>query len=303
MNPQNGYRALRETAGLIDVSTRGKIEVSGADRAEFLHNILTQEIKSLQPGQSTYAALLTAQAKILADMNVFIFEDRILLGTEPGVEKKLLPALEHFIITEDVVLKDVTAESGHLAVEGPHAESFVSGLPGAFVVDRGFTGRKAFGFPVLKNQLENLKREILGRGAAETGAQELEAARVEWGWLRYGIDMDENTPLPETGLDDVCVSETKGCYPGQEVVARTKTYKGLLRKMVRVLVAGKEIPKSGDKILRDGKEIGRVTSACLLPSGKAAGLGYVAKGFFENPGEVILACGEKKIGAKTSPLL
>ncbi len=302
MSFESEYRALRETAGLIDLSSRGKIEVTGPDRVEVLQNILTQDVAPLKPGQSAYAALLTATAKVLADMNVFVFQDRAVLDTEPGVEKKLPALLEKFIIMEDASVKDATAGTTHLALEGPAAEKIAADLPGGFPMMRGFTGKPAFGFIVSKDEKEKIKSKILKRGAVEIGQEAFEAARIENGWLRYDVDMDESTPLPETGLDAVAASGTKGCYPGQEVVARTETYKGLLRKMVRLKFREGNV-KAGDKIFSGEKEIGRITSACRLPSGRGRGLGYIAKGYFENPGEVTLAFEGKHLPAKSSALL
>ncbi len=280
---EHQYHSLKHIAGLLDLSGRGKIEVAGKDRVEFLNNILTQDIKSLKPGQCAYSALLTATGKVIADMNVFVFEDNITLDTEPSVEKKLFQSLEKFLITEDVMLRDITSETMHLAIEGPKAAMFITniGVP-VFTMPRGMTGKIAFHILAARGEGEILKAELQKRGAELISAEVQETARIEAGWLRYGVDMDENVTLSETGLDDIAASETKGCYPGQEVVARTKTYKGLQRKMVRVRLTGNELPKTGEKILSaEGKEIERITSACFSPEdGKTIALGYASKGNF-----------------------
>ncbi len=293
------YTALKKSAGLLDLSARGKIEVSGSDRVSFLHNILTQDIKNLQPGQSTYAALLSAPGKVLADMNVFVFENQLVLDTEPGLEKKLLPLLDKFLITEDAVLKDITAETAHLAVEGPKAVIPADLKFPFFSMLRGMTGPKAFHSIMPKSEARAVKEALICAGAVNAGPEALEIARIEWGWLRYGIDMDETVSLSETGLDEISASETKGCYPGQEVVARTKTYKGLQKKMVRLILNGKNLPKNGEEILSaEEKNIGRITSACYSEeTGKNIALGYVAKGFFEKDGGEVFA-GIKSEGSK-----
>lgn len=283
MTAEPGYKALKETAGLLNLTGRGKIEVSGNDRVQFLHNILTQDIKNLKPGQSAYAALLSAPGKILADMNVFVFENNLVLDTEPGIEKKLLELLDKFLITEDVTLKDVTAQTAHLALEGPQA--------------RPFTGKECFSFPMMRGMTGKTAFHCLSPDAArkpdavQVNMEILETARIEWGWLRYGIDMDESVSLPETGLDALAASETKGCYPGQEVVARTNTYKGWQKKLVRLILEGKALPKSGERILSaEGKDIGWITSACFSPQrGKNIALAYAAKGFFEAEGSEVFA--------------
>ena len=230
--------------------SRGKIEVTGTDRVSFLHNILTNDIKNLKPGESCPAALLSAPAKVLALMKVRKLEDKIMLETDPDFEEKLPGLLEKLIITEDV-------------------------------------------------RLEILK-------GADAVPVEAEITRIERGILRYGVDVTEEVSLPETGLDDTYASETKGCYPGQEVVARTKTYKGLQRKMTGLFLppsgTRNDLPQNGDKIYSGEKEIGWITSACVSPKFGGIALGYAAKGFFEKPCEVEIKTASGLLKAKTCPL-
>lgn len=273
------YRAAREGAAWIDLSSRGKIEVTGADRVLFLHNILTNDIKNLKMDGFCPAALLSSTAKVLALMTVWKFEDKILLDTEPGLEEKLIPLLEKFIITEDVQLRKTNAEYGHVQITGPKAENRHKIVP-------------------LKEKAALIER-ILGTGAVRISPETAEILRIEEGTLRYGVDVTEEVSLPETGLDDTYASETKGCYPGQEVVARTKTYKGLQRKIVGLV--GDDM-KAGNKIYSGEKEIGRITSACVSPAFGGIALGYVTKGFFDNPCEVEIKTGAKSFKAKTAAL-
>src|SRR3989338_4374070 len=117
------YRAARENAALIDLSARGKIEVTGTDRVSFLHNILSQDIKTIPTGGGRPAALVSAPAKLLALMNVWKLEDKILLDTDPGFEEKLLSLLEKIIITEEVALRKATHEYAHFQIKGPKTEA------------------------------------------------------------------------------------------------------------------------------------------------------------------------------------
>lgn len=259
------YQSLRETAGLLDLSGRGKLEVSGQDRVSFLHNILTQDIEAVKTGGTAYAALLSATGKILADMNVFAFEDSLVLDAEAGLEKKLAGLLDKFLITEDVSFRDITADSLHLAIEGPKASLFTKELRmPVFEMARGMTGKKSFHILAAKRDGEILKNELQKRGAELAGPETVETARVEWGWLRYGIDIGEDVSLPETGLEDFAASETKGCYPGQEVVARTKTYKGWKRKFTGLLLPAENVP--GTIVYSGDKEAGKITSSCFSPA-------------------------------------
>ena len=266
---------------------KGKIKVTGADRVEFLHNILTNDIKILKPGDSCLAALLSPTAKVLALVDVLMLEDSILLATEPGFEKKTIELLEKFVITEDVKFQC-------------HPRTILSGDLSATESSDGSAAKYGG-----DSRLKTCGNDTLG-----------EVERIEKGILRYGIDVTEEVTLPETGLEEIAASETKGCYPGQEVVARTKTYGGLQRKMAGIVIEEQKIgdsprkggqspifPSGGDGIFAGGKEIGRVTSACYSPRlKKAIALGYVRKGFFEKPSEVEIQTKAGQIKAVTTKL-
>ena len=172
---------------------------------------------------------------------------------------------------------------------------------------------------------EDVEIKILEEKPAPPALESGEIQRIENGVLRYGVDVTEEVSLPETGLEDAFASETKGCYPGQEVVARTKTYKGLQRKITGlVILSGWSARQSSDgsafgekdlarffgqwpqndafaknKIYSKGKEIGWVTSACVSPAFGGIALGYVTKGFFEKTAEVEIKTAAGTISAKT----
>src|SRR5580698_1935221 len=114
-----GYKALRETAAYLDLSTRGKIFASGEDRARLLHAMTTNQIQKLEPGQGCYAFFLNAQGRILADANIFVLPDRILLDVEPEARERVYQHLDKFIIADDVTLEDASDALGVLAIEGP----------------------------------------------------------------------------------------------------------------------------------------------------------------------------------------
>ena len=318
---------------LFDLSLRGKIRVTGSDRTEFLHRMLTKDIKSLAAGRNTYAAFLTAAGKVLADMHVFVFAESILLDVEPGLEKKLIPLLEKYIITDDVKLTDETGRMGHFCLVGPEAERIagvilspcIGEIPDARAKDltrreilhfaQDDTEQKTFATTLLipVERGEEFTKKILevGKtfGLKPAGRETYEILRIEAGILRYGQDISEDVTLSETGLDAIAADENKGCYPGQEVVARTKTYGGLQRKMTGLEFEEGPLPASGDKIYAEetggkrGLEIGWVTSACFSPSlAKGIGLGYVRKGFFEKPARVLIQSKQGPAGARTTSL-
>ena len=313
---------VRKDVGFLDFSFRGKIEVTGKDRVSFLHNLLTNDIKNLGLGDGCYAALLNAQGRVLADMNVYVFANAILLETEGGLEKKLLQHLEKLHVNEEVEFKDVTFDWVLLSLQGPKAGALVSALiPGPTIIVKEFhntnltildtpitvicrsiTGESGFHFLVPREKAEPFAKRILevGRvyGIKPVGSNAFEILRIEAGIPRYGIDMDENTLLPETGLETTAVSETKGCYPGQEVVARIKTYGGLNRRLSGLIFEKEGLPRPGDKILKGKEEIGQVTSAChSFTLKKGIALAYIKKGHFDKNDEVSINSSSRPITA------
>ena len=315
--------AVRKGVGILDLSYRAKIEVTGKDRVAFLHNLLTNDIKNLGLGSGCHATLLNAQGRILADMNVYAFANSILLEMEGGLEKKVLGCLEKLHVTEEVCLREVTEEWILLSLQGPRSEALVGALihgpvmvteefqhtnfqileiP-ATLIRRSVTGEKGFHFLIPKEKGEPIVKRILevGKlyGIRPVGSGAYEILRIEAGIPRYGIDMDETAVLPETGLEPFTVNETKGCYPGQEVVARIKTYGGLHRRLSGLVFDKKSLPRTNDKVSKGHEEIGFVTSACHSPTlGKGIALAYLKKGYFDSGGEVTIASTPQTIPAK-----
>ena len=321
------YTAVRKGVGLMDLSYRGKIEVTGKDRAAFLHNVLTNDIKSLLLGSGCYAALLSAAGKILLDMNVFVFANSILLDVEMDFEKKAAEVLGKLIIREDVKLRDATGECAHIALEGPRSEALAQALfAGPFpeltehhhanfpmgeadvtIVRQSRTGEKGYHLLIpAAGAAEVADRAlVVGKlyGLRPVGFGTSEILRIEAGVLRYGVDMDESVTLSEAGLDAVAASETKGCYPGQEVVARIKTYGGLNRKIAGVTFPKTALPKAGDKIYSEGKEVGQITSACMSPTlDQGIAIGVLTKGFFGESKKVKIKSQGREIEADTTAL-
>ncbi len=299
--PQEEYRALRESAGLLDLSARGKIAVVGSDRVRWLHGMVTNDIKGLRPGQGTYCFVLTAQGRIVADLQVLLQADRVLLDCEPFLTQKILPALEHYIIMDQVELSDLTASLGTLGVEGPRAAQVLRAalncedLPQNCLehiaadelliwrVDRGFW----IAAPVA--ELRALWERLEAAGARPVGFQALDTTRIEAGLPRYGVDIEETTLPQETGQMRA-IHFNKGCYIGQEIVERIRS-RGHVNRMLMGLKSEGNL-KPGAAVEADGKEIGRVTSAARSPSlGCSIALAYLRREFAE-PGRQVLVGGQ-----------
>jgi len=299
------HAALREAAGVFDLSFRSRLCLLGADRQKFLNGQVTNNVKDLKVGDGCYAALVNAKGRVQSDLNIYILADEILLDFEPGYSPAVAHRLEQYIIADDVQVTDVAPHYGLLSVQGPKAGDVVRQLdPGLALTT------KPMSFVSLKDAtlgeiyLMNLPRPgtsgldmfvpvaALGavaekliaaaksvRGCA-CGWQSMEMARIEAGIPRFGVDMDETNLAPETGFETRAISYTKGCYIGQEVIARIRTY-GQVAKSLRGLRLADSIqamPQKGDKLYRDGREVGYVTSAVASPAFKCnIALGYVRR--------------------------
>ena len=321
------YKAAHHAAILLDRSHHGKIFVRGADHIEVMQNILSQDIAALKSGQSCLAALLSAPGVVLRLMEVYRREGELLMIVEPGLALGTIEMLQRYVITEDVRFEDASHEFVWLALRGPKSNQILSAVisspqgekspkSGDFsatprndrleVFATAWPQDKGINFLIKNEGAEERVQKILAKGKAAglkpAGYDAAEILRVEAGIPREGADISGEIRLPETGLDDLAASETKGCYPGQEVVARTKTYGGPAKKLVRLEFDGENAPAPGDKIMKDGKEIGWVTSAVFLPGEKGSALGYCGKGFFEKPEEVLIKSTAGEIAAGTLPV-
>lgn len=324
------HRALTESAGVLDLSFRSRICLTGADRVRFLHGQVTNDIKGLRVGRGCYAALITAKGKMTSDLDVFCLADELLLDFEPGLTATVSERLEKYVIADDVQMVDVAPNYGLLAVEGPKAyevarmAGVASALPEdgfsfvaielgeagiLYVANNPRLGSKGFDLfapnafmPQLAEKLVDAVNKVGGRIC---GMNAFEIARIEAGIPRFGIDMDEtNLPL-EAGLENNGISFTKGCYIGQEVISRIRTY-GQVAKALRVLRlggAGDCLPQKGDKIFKDAKDAGYVTSAVASPkSGAKVALGYVRKEVNQIGTDLVVQAADGNIPATISGL-
>jgi len=308
------YAALHETAGVLDFSFRSRLCLTGADRSSFLHGQVTNDVKGLRVGEGCYAALITAKGKMESDLNIFCLADELLLDFEPGLTAKISERLEKYIIADDVQAVDISPHYGLLSVQGPKADAVASGLgvsvpekPLSYVkvadptlgdiylMNQPRLGTKGYDLFVPVNALGAVTDKLIAAakssGGRACGWQAFETARIEAGLPRFGADMDEtNIPL-EAGLEARAISFTKGCYIGQEVISRIRTY-GQVAKALRGLRLDdglKNLPSRGDKLFHGEKESGYVTSAAASPKLRAnIALGYVRKEANELGTELIL---------------
>ena len=289
-----GYEALRHGAAWIDLSARGRIVVRGRDRARLLHAITSNEIKKMTPGAGCYAFLLSPQGRIQADLNLFCFEDRFLIDTEPEVRENVYRHIKRYIIADQVELEDVGQQTGAIGLEGPGAAAVLASLPapipgadyshlawdlagnsaGATIASVTTTGQPGFRIFCAAENVADTIRRLESAGAKPAAGEEVRLVRIENGKPRYGEDIRETSLVQETQQMHG-VSFTKGCYLGQEIVERVRAQGHVNKKLMRVELDGSEPLPAGAKTMVDGAEA-EITSSVISPaSGRVVALAYV----------------------------
>jgi len=316
------HAALRTSAAMIDLGFRSRLCLTGSDRARFLHGQVTNEVSALRPGEGCYAALITAKGRMQSDLNIYCLQEELLLDFEPGLTAAVSERLEKYIIADDVQIVDMAPHYGLLSVQGPRAGAIVTGLglmaeqpvkPFNFVkitettwgelylMNHSRVGTSGFDLFIPTAALGAIAEKLLvtakSIGAVFCGWEAFETARIEAGIPRFASDMDEsNIPL-ETGLENGAISFNKGCYIGQEVISRIRTY-GQVTKALRGLRLDnnwKSIPIKGDKLFHGEKEVGYITSAVFSSTlNSNIALGYVRKEVNQVGNELTLRNAERE---------
>ena len=286
------YRALRERAGVVDRSQRGKLVVAGAEAAEYLQGQLTNDVEALAPGEGAYAALLDRKGHMQGDMRVLrLSEDRFWLDTEPGPRERIIRHLDMYRIGRDVEIDDVSSDHAILSVIGPAAHDAVSTGPLSPEHAHREEGERRvvatdLGLDVIipGGSAPAALAELLGAGAVEVSEEAAEIARVESGRPRFGAEMSEATMPAEAGITDRAVSFTKGCYIGQEPVARLH-YKGKPNRHLRGLRLSAPAGH-GDAVHLGEREVGRIGTACHPPDGDRIALAILRRE--ASPGDTVV---------------
>lgn len=319
------HKALRETAGVIDLSFRSRICLVGVDRIRFLHGQVTNDVKKLQAGEGFYAAITTTKGKMESDVNIFNLQDELLLDFEPGLTEKISARLEKFIVADNVQIVDAAPHYGLVSVQGPKAEETIralnlfSEIPTSqlsslkisdatlgeiYLANNPRLGGSGLDLFVPNNSLGAVANKLIAAakqiGGRACGWTAFETARIEAAIPRFGADMDEtNIPL-ECGIESRAIVYNKGCYIGQEVINRIHSVGHVTRELraLRLATNLESLPKKGDKLFHAGKEVGYMTSAVKSPTLNAnIALGHVRREANQIGNELILrtAAGESPV--------
>jgi folate-binding protein YgfZ len=296
------YAALRRAVALIDTNYRATFSFTGPDQHRYLNALLTSNVRDLKLGQGSVGLLLTPQGHILAEVETFALEGRILAMSHAMVQERTYSTFDKFIIMDDVTLEDRTPLTGTLDLVGPRVATLFSelglgnfaGMPplshvetklGQFpcrIVRLEIAGGPAARLIVPREHLTNLWRDISARvralGGAPAGMEALNSVRLEFGSPWFGIDYGDKQIPHEAGLEHTHISYEKGCYTGQEIVERVRSRGHVNRRLSELQFFATAVPIPGTNLLHDGNEAGSVTSTGYSPFlGRAIGLGYTRR--------------------------
>ncbi|HVA47166.1 MAG TPA: glycine cleavage T C-terminal barrel domain-containing protein [Pirellulales bacterium] len=292
------YQALTEAAGLVDFTHRTRIEVTGDDRAGFLHNLSTNDVKRLQPDSGCEAFLLDARGHVRGHVFLICRRESFIIETVAAQDEFLLNHLNRYLIREKVELHDRGGDWSELLVAGDGSgavlEKIASGtlprerlastellLAGEPVTLVRVDITRSGGYLLLFGRASQaiVREALISQGAIACDSAALEAARLEAGFPWYGIDISDQNLPQEVGRDALAISFNKGCYIGQETVARIDALGHVNKTLVRLRYEGEQVPSPGAELLASGHVAGHVTSAAFSPrAGAPLALGYVRRG-------------------------
>ena len=301
--PLTGYEALRTGAASIDLSARGKIRVTGEDRARLLHAMSTNDVEHLAEGEGLYAFFLTAQGRILADAYVYNLGESLFLDTEPETGDKLREHLDKYIIADDAALDDETARWAAIGLEGPgfreQALVLAISVPqknysavewgAGFVTRVASTGPHGIRLFVPADQKEAYLEKLAGLNIPQATAEEARLVRLENGLPRYGEEISERFLVQETQQVHA-VHTNKGCYLGQEIVERVRSRGQVHRLLTPIRVKTLTPPQPATKLTAGANPAGEIASAAYSPAlGEVVGLAYVRTEALQAKAEMAVA--------------
>jgi folate-binding protein YgfZ len=305
-NFHSEYSAARDAVALVDTNFRAFFSFSGPDAQRYVNAVLTSNVRDLKPGQGAVGLLLTPQGHILAEVETFALNDRILAASHAMVRERTFSTFDKFIIMDDVTLTDVTHTAGTLDLVGPRAAALISDLSGTKLADlpdlahqeitlgsipcrvvhRKWAGHSSAMLIAARENLLTMWRELETRvraqGGMVAGMEAINSIRLECGTPWFGADYDDKNIPHEAGLEHSHISYEKGCYTGQEIVERVRSRGHANRRLASLQFLAAETPAAGMKLHVPGNapasEVGYVTSAAFSPLlERPIGLGYVRR--------------------------
>jgi folate-binding protein YgfZ len=308
---ESEYRAAKETVALLDTNWRATITLAGRDRVKYLHAVTSNDIKGLGEDFGTRALLLNPQGHILAELEIYALEEKLLVRTHASARERTVATLKKYILGSQVQLEDITDKTASLAVEGQRSATLIAQATGlsldgfselslaevavdavpCHLIRRSHFGGEGAELIAPREHIgllwKNLHSSVHAMHGAAVGMNALEALRLEAGIPWFPADFNEGMIPHEAGVENTHISYTKGCYTGQEIVERVRSRGHVNRRRVQLKFSSAAIPPPGTKLRAAGAEVGFVTSAGFSPAaGTAIGMGYLRREH-NSPGSVV----------------
>ena len=317
------YWTIKKAVGLADMSHLGRLRITGKDRVSFLNGLLTNDISQLKENEGQRSALLNSKARVLADLHLYAQPDSLLVDTGESPASHVKEILDMFIITEDVQIQDSSRDLVQLTVQGPRSSQAIKEVLGpeaqdlkqleqktlgpSTIIARDRTGQSGYDIILPALEAEPVWHGFLLNGGDlglnPVGSQALEILRLEAGYPKYATDIDENTIILEAGFKDA-INFNKGCYLGQEVVARATHIGRVNKQLVGLEVETKDSVSPRSKLMSDGREAGFITSAAFSPGlGRVASLGYANREFAKEGTRVNVQSGQTSLAAVVTKIV
>lgn len=286
-SPSSSYAAITDGAALVDRSERGKLALVGSEAKAALNGVVSNDVAVLEPGHGLYAAVLTPKGKMLGDLRVLDHGGELALDMERAALQPVFDVLRACLVGFDATLEKRTLQRGLLSLLGPASRTVSGALDLPYLEHDhapGEIGGQAvvlvatdLGVDVLcgSDAIEAVSAALMAAGAVGSDAATAEIARVESGRPRYGVDLDDSVIPQEAGLNDRAVSFTKGCYVGQETVARL-FYRGKPNRHLRGLRLSEPAPAGAELTLAD-RGVGTLTSSVVSPRYGPIGLALIRR--------------------------
>ena len=268
------YQALRNGGAMVELTGWSSVTLTGADRQTFLHNFCTNDVKRLVPGTSCEAFITNVKGKIVGHGLITCRDDELVVIGAPNQGSELVAHLDRYVIREDVVLQDTTSERAYVLVAG--GEELARKFRYIVSLLREKLMLREIGWDLLPqcfcqilevnpHDQAQLRQALLDHGAPTCDEAAFQAVRIESGTPLFGLDFDDRNFPQEIGRDKQAISFTKGCYLGQETVARIDALGHVNRQILGVSFAGQEVPSAGMELSFAGTSVGHVTSATYSP--------------------------------------
>ena len=322
-NAEEEYWTIKKAVGLADISHLGRLRITGKDRISFLNGLLTNDISQLKENAGQRSALLNSKARVLADLHIYAQPDGLLIDTGESPASHVKEILDRFIITEDVLIQDSSKDLVQVTVQGPRSSQAIKEVLGAeaqdlkqleqktlgpgTIIARDRTGQSGYDIILPELEAEPVWHGFLLNGGDiglnPVGSQALEILRLEAAYPKYSVDVDENTIVLEAGFKDA-INFNKGCYLGQEVVARATHIGRVNKQLVGLEVETKDSVSPRSKLMSEGREAGFITSAAFSPGlGRVASLGYANREFAKEGTNVNVLSGEASFSAVVTKIV